>query len=155
MSLTNTLVAKPITSTNRRREYVVDATEIARGAAFTTVDIVLDRLPPGAIIYSNRIWHTTAVAGATGPISASTARLKLVTEAASPISTSLGAGALDVFAAPGVLDGTSSITGVTPVAGDKENYTKLVMTVTETGGTTGLSNVTAGEIHATVDYAVL
>lgn len=155
MSLTLTPTLTPSINANGHKEYVVTAAIIAQGGAFTTVDIVLDRLPPGAYVTADRIWHTTSVAGAAGPISASTARLKLVTEAASPITTQLGSGALDVYAATGVLDGTSSITGVTAVAGDRENYTKLVMTVTQTGATTGLSDVTAGEIHAAVDWSSL
>lgn len=155
MSLTNTLVRDAIINTNRRKEYIVPFTEINDGGAFTTVDIVLEVFPAGFIHEASRIWHEVAVAGAAGPITAATARLKLVTAATSPVSTNLGAGALDVYAAPGVLDGTSSITSVTKVAGDLEATTSLIMTVTETGATTGLSDVTAGEIHAVLDYQIL
>jgi hypothetical protein len=155
MSLTNTALQKPITSTRLGRKYIVGQADIAAGGAFTTVDILLDTLPAGAIIEYDKIKHTVAVAGAAGPISAATARLKLVTRATSPITTQLGAGALNVFLAPGVLDGTSSITGVTAVAGDAEALNDLYMTVTETGATTGLSDVTAGEVHAWINYAVI
>lgn len=228
MSLSNNLVRDPIINTNLRKEYIVDYTEINDGGAFTTLDIKLDTFPAGAIIYGSRLWYTVALVGTS--VSAATARLKLVTQAASPITTSLGSHALDVFSAVGVLDETSSVsspsstgftgtfvangasavtvsntnvaitdtiaislntvggtvgvqphvstitagTGFTVVCtasdtstynytivrsgssitvGDLEKANDLYMTITTTGA--NLSVVTAGEIHAVVNYAVV
>lgn len=225
MSLTNSLI-NPTVSMNSygRKKYVVTKEDIAKGGAFTTVDILLDTFPAGTIFGTSAIKHTVAVAGAAGPITAATARLKVITGAASPITTYLTPSALDAFAAVGVLDGTSSVgsggysgtftlNGTTPVtvtnanvavtdaiaislntvggtvgvqphiatitagtgftvvgtasdtsvynyslgkstssvAGDIDSVNYLYMTVTETGATTGLSDVTAGEIHAWVN----
>lgn len=144
MSLTNPIINQPSISASQKRKYTVTAADIAAGGAFTTVDITLDTLPAGSVLFANRIKHSVAVAG-TG-FSASTARLVFGT-------TSLGAGALNVFQAPGTTDGTHSIAGTTPVAGDMEDATTLKMTVTSTGG--NLSAATAGSIDAYISYDIL
>lgn len=150
MSLTNTLLTPPIVSSDgHRRKYIVNEMELQQGGAFTTVDIILETFPAGAIIESDRIKHLESVEGA-GPITASTARLYF---GKSGSLSALGAGALDVFAAPGSTDGTHSISGVTPVSGDVEDENLLVMRVTTTGG--NLSGVTAGIIQAIVNVTNL
>lgn len=142
MSLTNTILqTPPINSTGNRTVYNVTQADLQAGGAFTTVDIILDNFPAGAILTSSRIKHLTAVVGAS--VSASTARLFF---GASASLTAVGSGALDVFAAPGTTDGTHSITSTTQVAGDTESPNQLVMRVTTTGA--NLSVVTAGAIEA-------
>ncbi len=149
MSLTNNLVAAPVMATTaHRKRYNVPTSEIAGGGAFTTVDIVLDTYAPGSVMMANRIKHTAAVVGAS--VSASTARLYW---GPSGSLSALGAGALDIIAAPGSTDGTHSITGVTPVAGDLESDNLLVMRITSTGA--NLSVVTAGAVSAVVEVVEL
>lgn len=153
MSLINTLLAVPTVTDETGgylKKYTVSAAEIAKLGAFTTGDIILDVFPAGSIVMLDRIKHSVAVAGAAGPITASTARLMFG-------ATALGAGALDVYAAIGTADATNAITGVTPVVSPNalNATTNLVMRITETGATTGLSDVTAGSIDAYVVVKVL
>ena len=131
------------------KRYTVTQADIIALGAFTTGDIILDVLPAGSVIITSRIKHSTSVAGAAGPISAATARLMFG-------ATALGAGAIDVYAAVSTTDSTS-VTGLTPVASPNalSATTNLVMRVTQTGATTGLSDATAGSIDAWVTYLVL
>lgn len=147
MSLVNNLAAVP--TAGGRKKYTVSAAEIAALGAFTTGDVILDVLPANAIITHSRIKHNTAVVGAAGPITAATARLMFG-------ATALNAGALDVFAATSTTDSTT-VTGVTNVISPSAlgATTNLVMRITETGATTGLSDVTAGSIDAWINYVVL
>lgn len=138
MSLTNNLITgNLVTSSYPTRIYKVTIDDIVALGAYTTGIVVLDTLPAGWVLLADRIKHVTAVGG--GGITASTARLSFN-------GTALGAGALDVYAAVGTTDGTHSITGVTPIAGDAEATSTLIMTITST--TSNLSAATAGEIHA-------
>lgn len=150
MSLINNILLPASTGRSAyRKKYTVSAQDIAKLGAFTTGDIILDVLPAGAIITASRIKHNTAVAGAAGPITAATARLMFG-------ATALNAAALDVYAATSTTDSTT-VTGVTAVISPNalDATTNLVMRITETGATTGLSDVTAGSIDAWVDYKVL
>lgn len=151
MSLVNNLINKviPMSTGSMRKKYTVTAADIAKLGAFTTGDIILDVLPAGSIVTTARIKHSVAVAGAAGPITASTARLMLG-------ATALNAAALDVYAAVNTTDSTT-VTGLTNVISPNalDATTNLVMRITETGATTGLSDVTAGTIDAWVDYKVL
>lgn len=141
MALTNTLIAPPTTGTGYRRKYTVSASEIAALGAFTTGIVTLDTLPAGAIVTGARIKHSVAVNVATSL----SARLYFVTD--------LGAGALDVFAAPGTTIGTHEITDVTPRVGLISGTNLLQMKFTNGGG--NLSTVTAGSVDAYVDYIIL
>lgn len=109
MALTNTLLAKRTIDNFLRPKYTIAIADLQALGAFTTGTIILDTFPAGFILNSIRMKHSVAVVGAAGPITAATAQLQLVTQAASPVTTTLGP-ALNIFAAPGVLDGTSSIT---------------------------------------------
>ena len=144
MSLTNTVLSRPSTGVSYTRKYTVGLQDLIAGGAFTTVDIKLDDLPSGAIVIASRVKHSASVAGTS--FSASTARLKFN-------GTSMGAGALDVFAAPGTTVGTHEVTNVTPVVGLVSGVTPVYMTVTSTGG--NLSATTAGSIDAYVEFIVL
>lgn len=149
MSLTVDLSPPPVANLyGNRKKYIVNAAMLVQGGAFTTMDIVLDTFPAGAIMLMNTIKHTTPVAGTS--FSASTARLFWEVDGS---LTALGAGALDVFAAVGTTDGTHSITGVTPLNGNVDGTSKLVMRVTTTGG--NLAATTAGVIIAVVDVEQL
>lgn len=142
MALTNALVATPsISATAGRKKYTVSAAEMAALGAFTTGIINLDTLPAGAVIYSARIKHSTAVNIATSL----SARLYFTTD--------LGAGALDVFAAVGTTIGTHEITDVTPRVGLISGTNLLQMKFTNGGA--NLSTITVGSIDAYIDYIVL
>lgn len=144
MSLVNSAVSAASITAGQKRKYTVAVADLVAGGAFTTVDINLDTLPAGSVHLASRIKHTASVVGPS--ISASTARLYFN-------AVALGAGALDVFAAPGTTDGTHSITSVTPVAGDTEATNVFMMRVTSTGA--NLSVATAGSIDAAIEYAVV
>jgi hypothetical protein len=142
--------ADPVSRSGRLvKRYTVDLTNLKALGAFTTGDIILDILPPGSIIVTSRIKHSTSIAGAAGPISAATARLMFG-------STALGAGAIDVYAATSTTDSTS-VTSITSVVSPNtlDVVTNLVMRITQTGATTGFSDITAGSIDAWVQYATL
>jgi hypothetical protein len=154
MSLVNSIKNKVTAispAVGQHKKYTVTLADIQALGAFTTGDIILDVLPPGAIVLTSRIKHSVPIAGAAGPISAATARLMFG-------ATALAAGAIDVYAATTTTDSTS-ITGLTnvisPTALDGTSTTNLVMRITQTGATTGFSDVTAGSIDAWVDYKVL
>lgn len=145
MSLVNTALPQYGVSAGGKRKYTVALSDIVAGGAFTTVDINLDTLPPGAIHLASRIKHSASVAGPS--ISAATARLYFN-------AVALGSGALDVFQAPGTTDGTHAITSVTPVAGSiASTGNVLMMRVTSTGA--NLSVATAGSIDASIEFLVL
>lgn len=142
MALTNTLIAPPtVSGTGFRKKYTVSAAEMAALGAFTTGIINLATLPAGTILRSARIKHSTAVNIATSL----SARLYFTTD--------LGAGALDVFAAPGTTIGTHEITDVTPRVGLISGTNLLQMKFTNGGA--NLSTVTVGSVDAWVDYIVL
>lgn len=122
--------------------YVVDYKDLQAGAAFTTVDIVLDEFPPGTDLVTSRVKHNISVAGTS--FSAATARLVYGPKGGTLAVA--GTAALDVFAAPGTTDGTHSINQVTILPGDTETKNQLALRVTSTGG--NLAAATAGEIHA-------
>ncbi len=143
MTLTPTLT-RPATSPYGKRMYTVGVNEIKQGGAFTSTVLTLESLPAGSVHLASRIKHTAALVGPS--ISAGTARLSFN-------GTALGAGALDIFAAPGTTDGTHSITSITPVVGDAEAANPLVMTITSTGA--NLNVATAGEIVASINYIIV
>lgn len=150
MSLTNNLINKPTINAYGRKIYKVKLADLVKGGAFTTVDILLDTFPGGTVFGSSNIKHTVAVAGTS--FSAATARLKVVTAAASPITTYLTPSALDAFAAVGVLDGTSSVpsggysgtftlNGATPVTVANANVAitdVIPISLNTVGGTVGV-----------------
>lgn len=150
MSLANFALNQPVSNAvaGNPRKFTATTADIVAGGAFTTVDVKWN-LPEGAVLNSARIKHSEAVAGATGPIMTSTARLFFN-------GTALGSGTLDVFAAPGSTAGTHYITDITGNgAGKVDDVNVLLMRITETGATTGLSDVTAGSIDAWVDYSIM
>lgn len=143
-----------------RRIYKVTKTDLVTAGAVTSIDVLLDTFPGGTIFGSSGIKHTVAVAGTS--FSAATARLKVVTGAASPITTYLEPVALDVFAAPSVLDGTGSkfsggytstftLNGATPVTVADANVAitdAITISLNTVGGTVGvqphIATITAG-----------
>lgn len=152
MSLVNNIKGIPTISNaagGQRKKYTVSLADIQGLGAFTTGDVIIDVLPPGSIVTTSRIKHSASVAGAAGPISAATARLMFG-------ATALGAGAIDVYAAPSTTDSTS-VTGLTNVISPSAlgSNTNLVMRITQTGATTGFTDVTAGSIDAWVDWKVM
>lgn len=151
MSLVNNLLhpIQPVNAQQDHKVYQIKTDDLVAGGAFTTVDIVLENYPAGAMLRFSRIKPVQSIAGA-GPITAATARLffgKAGSEAA------VGSGAVDAFAAVGTTEGTSDITSTTAVAGDGYNANRLIARITTTGG--NLSGVTAGAIEAVADVAEL
>lgn len=147
MALTNTLIqAGPIIDkSSHRREYVITTADLAALGAFTTGTITLENLPAGAVVLAARWKHSAAVVGAS--VSASTARMVFN-------GNNLGAGALDIFAAPGSTPATHYITDVTGNgAGKIDDVNALTMALTTTGA--NFSVVTAGEVHAWVEYILM
>ncbi len=147
MSLVTTVLdeGRVTQSIGNPRKYTVTTADLVAGGAFTTVDINLDNLPAGAVVLAARVKHSEAVVGAS--ISASTARIYFNANA-------LGAGTLDIFAAPGSTPATHYITDVTGNgAGKFDDVNVLMLRVTTTGA--NLSVITAGNVEVWVDYTIL
>jgi hypothetical protein len=119
---------------------------VALGAALTG-DIVLDTLPPGAVIHGASIHASTTVSG--GTIATATAQLKLNTTLLGPAAANVftGAGAENTaglfLAAVGTQIGVSNL--------GSANTLKLTLTTT----VGNLNAATQGQIDVIVTYSVL
>lgn len=149
MSLVNNLLNVPTVTDETGgylKKYTVGLSDLKKGGAFTTVDIILDVMPAGSVVLLSRVKDSTAVAGTS--FSAATARLYFG-------ATALGSGTLDVFDAVGTADGTDAITDITGAVSPSalDATTNLIMRVTSTGG--NLSATTSGSIDAYIVWKIL
>lgn len=148
MSLVNNLLSsgKVSNAYGTGMLYKITTADIVALGAFAAGNIVLDNLPPGAVVTYGRIKHSQCVSG--GSVSAATVRVATA-------NNSFGVGAFNVYTTNAVSNTALQLFGpvtVTPVGENFAAVTPIYVTFATTGN---LNTATAGAIDVWLQYIVL